>query len=328
MESARVLNVRGRVLPSTLENVTLCAHLADGSTVRGESAISHERPAIREVFLEPERPGAYDPALAAILNADLIVLGPGSLFTSVLPEPAGRRHQRSDRWSSGRTVYVCNVATQEGETDHYGYDDHVREIVHYLGEDELDYAHRQQQSGRRDGDRPRPAGRRRDLRWRRPTSDGVADRCPRCGQRPQPPPPRSGQARRRAARPCPHRSCPHPDSTSPSPSPTDSLPTKPPCLSAPAPAGPPDPGRAAPVRHRQTSPALAPDILVGFRSKLWVSARFPLPGQSNRYPDQSRSIAWCTRSASMVSAASAARSSRPSIRAGSPTCSRSWRSMT
>jgi len=140
MESARVLNIRGRVLPSTLENVTLCAHLADGNTVRGESAISHERPAIREVFFDRSGIRPYEPALAAILNADLIVLGPGSLFTSVLPNLLVDGVKEAIRWSPGRTVYVCNVATQEGETDHYGYADHVREIVHYLGEDELDFA--------------------------------------------------------------------------------------------------------------------------------------------------------------------------------------------
>jgi uncharacterized cofD-like protein len=140
MESARVLNVRGRVLPSTLENVTLCADLVDGSTVRGESAIAHERPAIKDVFFDPARPRAYDPALAAILNADLIVLGPGSLYTSVLPNLLVDGIKEAIHWSAGATVYVCNVATQEGETEHYGYDDHVREVVKYLGDKELDYA--------------------------------------------------------------------------------------------------------------------------------------------------------------------------------------------
>jgi uncharacterized cofD-like protein len=140
MESARVLNVRGRVLPSTLENVTLCAQLADGTTVRGESAISHERPAIREIFFDRTNIRPYEPALAAILNADLIVLGPGSLFTSVLPNLLVDGVKEAIRWTSGRTVYVCNVATQEGETDHYGYEDHIREVVRYLGVDELDFA--------------------------------------------------------------------------------------------------------------------------------------------------------------------------------------------
>lgn len=138
--SAEVLNVRGRVLPSTLENVTLCAQLADGSVVRGESAIAHESPAIRKIFLEPLRADAYGPALAAILNADLIVLGPGSLYTSVLPNLLIDGVREAIQWSGGSTVYVCNVATQHGETDHFGYADHIREIVDYLGEGELDFA--------------------------------------------------------------------------------------------------------------------------------------------------------------------------------------------
>ncbi|MDQ3442333.1 MAG: YvcK family protein [Chloroflexota bacterium] len=139
LESARVLNVRGRVLPSTLENVTLCADLVTGARVRGESAIAHERPAIEEIFFDPPHPKAYDPALAAILNADLIILGPGSLYTSVLPNLLVDGIKEAISWSQGETVYVCNVATQEGETDYYGYDDHVREVVKYLGADELDY---------------------------------------------------------------------------------------------------------------------------------------------------------------------------------------------
>jgi 2-phospho-L-lactate transferase/gluconeogenesis factor (CofD/UPF0052 family) len=84
-ESAHVLAIRGRVLPSTLENVTLSAELVDGSILRGESKLTQKHSPIKRVFLEPARPSGYEPALRAILNADLIVLGPGSLYTSVLP---------------------------------------------------------------------------------------------------------------------------------------------------------------------------------------------------------------------------------------------------
>lgn len=140
IESAKVLNVRGRVLPSTLENITLCADLVDGSTVRGESAIAHDSEAVGRIFLEPEAPDAYRPALAAILNADLIVLGPGSLYTSVLPNLVVGGIREAIEWSRGATAYVCNVATQHGETDNFGYEDHINEIVDYLGENELDFA--------------------------------------------------------------------------------------------------------------------------------------------------------------------------------------------
>ena len=140
IESSDVLNVRGRVLPSTVENVTLCAHMADGTVLKGESTIAHEKPAIERIFLEPNAPEAYTPALAALLKADLILLGPGSLFTSVLPNLLVDGVREAIRWSSAPTVYVCNVATQHGETDNFGYEDHVREVMEYLGPDQLNYA--------------------------------------------------------------------------------------------------------------------------------------------------------------------------------------------
>lgn len=140
IESAKVLNVRGRVLPSTLENITLCAEMEDGQVVRGESALSHESDKIKEVFLEPTAPDAYRPALAAILNADLIVMGPGSLYTSVVPNLLVGGVREAIRWSRAATVYVCNVATQHGETDDMGYEEHIEQIVKYLGEDRLNYS--------------------------------------------------------------------------------------------------------------------------------------------------------------------------------------------
>ena len=140
IESARVLAVRGRVLPSTLENVTLCAELIDGSVVQGESTISAKSTPIRRVYLEPDHPRGYEPALSAILNADLVVLGPGSLYTSVLPNLMVPGITEAIRWSVGKIVYVCNVATQPGETDHFGAADHIETIVNHLGEGVLDAA--------------------------------------------------------------------------------------------------------------------------------------------------------------------------------------------
>ena len=140
IESSRVLAVRGRVLPSTLENVTLCAELIDGSIVRGESTISRRKPPIKRVFLDPGHPEGYGPAIGAIMNADLIVLGPGSLYTSVLPNLMVAGITEAIRWSGGTVVYVCNVATQPGETDHFGAADHIRAILDHVGEGVLDYA--------------------------------------------------------------------------------------------------------------------------------------------------------------------------------------------
>ena len=133
IEASQVLAVRGRVLPSTLENVTLAAELIDGTIVRGESTISRKQAPIKRIFLEPRHPIGYEPALSAILNADLIVLGPGSLYTSVLPNLLVDGIVQAVRWSAGTVVYVCNVATQPGETDHFGASDHIHEVVQALG---------------------------------------------------------------------------------------------------------------------------------------------------------------------------------------------------
>ncbi|CAA9526176.1 MAG: FIG002813: LPPG:FO 2-phospho-L-lactate transferase like, CofD-like [uncultured Thermomicrobiales bacterium] len=140
IESGRVLAVRGRVLPSTLANVRLSAELIDGSVVHGESSIAHKQAPIKRVFLEPDAPDGYEPAFTAIINADLIVLGPGSLYTSVLPNLLVGGVVEAIRWSRGTVVYVCNVATQQGETDHFGAADHVRAIVSQLGPRTLHYA--------------------------------------------------------------------------------------------------------------------------------------------------------------------------------------------
>ena len=133
IESGRVLAVRGRVLPSTLDNVTLCAELVDGTIVRGESTISRDKPPIQRVYLDPAQPTAYEPALGAMLHADLIVLGPGSLYTSVLPNLCVDGVIEAIRWSKCPVVYVCNVATQPGETDHFGARDHIRAVMDALG---------------------------------------------------------------------------------------------------------------------------------------------------------------------------------------------------
>jgi len=143
LESSRVLAVRGRVLPSTLQNVTLCADLreekegaeAGWRRVEGESSIPRQLGTIERVFLEPEDTPAYPEAVKAILEADLIVAGPGSLYTSVLPNLLVRDVTRAIRASRAMKVYVCNVATQLGETDGYSVEDHIRAIQKHVGRD-------------------------------------------------------------------------------------------------------------------------------------------------------------------------------------------------
>lgn len=115
-EASRVLKVNGRVIPGTLEHVRLWAEREDGSEACGETLIASGVGACRRVWLDPE-PAAHPDALAAIADADLVLLGPGSLFTSVLPHLAVGEITRAVAATAGLRVYVCNIMTQPGETD-------------------------------------------------------------------------------------------------------------------------------------------------------------------------------------------------------------------
>lgn len=138
LESGRVLAVQGQVLPSTLQDVRLTADLrplphaeaVDSvpgrvNRVSGESSISEAGGAIEQVYLDPPDAPAYPGAVQALLNADLIVAGPGSLYTSVLPNLLVPAIAQAVEASPARKVYVCNVATQRGETEGYSVSDHV-----------------------------------------------------------------------------------------------------------------------------------------------------------------------------------------------------------
>jgi uncharacterized cofD-like protein len=143
LEAARVLAVQGRILPSTLENVTLVADVKSGpeasearpglTRVRGESSISKAGQPIERVFLRPEGARAYPEAVRAILDADLIVAGPGSLFTSVLPNLLVQDVARAVAASAANKLYVCNVATQPGETDGFDVGAHVEALHRHVG---------------------------------------------------------------------------------------------------------------------------------------------------------------------------------------------------
>lgn len=146
LESSRVLNIRGRIMPSTLENVTLWADLREADNepqapdrVQGESQISKSGRPIERVFLEPDKVPGYPGAIKAILEADLVTAGPGSLFTSVLPNLLVPGIASALRASPAMKVYVCNVATEEGETDHFTLDDHLRVLEEHVGQDLFAY---------------------------------------------------------------------------------------------------------------------------------------------------------------------------------------------
>ena len=142
LAAQRVLALRGQVLPSTLDNVTLVADVAVGEgeiiEVVGESAIPEARGRVETVRLDPPHVRAYPPALRAIFQADLIVLGPGSLYTSILPNLLITDLAEALLHCRAKVVYVCNLATQPGETDDYSVADHVVAIRRHVPEQLID----------------------------------------------------------------------------------------------------------------------------------------------------------------------------------------------
>ncbi len=138
-ESSRVLAVRGRIVPSTLEDVTLWAELDDNTTVAGESRIPTCGSPIRRVFLSPQNAEAYPEAVQAILTADLVVVGPGSLYTSILPNLLVKDIARALMVTSAPVLYVANIATQPGETIGYSLERHVEAICRHVGFEPFDY---------------------------------------------------------------------------------------------------------------------------------------------------------------------------------------------
>ena len=127
-ESSRVLAVHGRILPATVANLSLSARLVDGTVVRGESSISECGRAIDRILIEPQDAEAYPQAVEAIEQAQLLVIGPGSLYTSILPNLLVSGIMGAIKKSNAAKIYVCNVATQKGETGGYTVADHVRAL--------------------------------------------------------------------------------------------------------------------------------------------------------------------------------------------------------
>jgi uncharacterized cofD-like protein len=138
IESGRVLSICGKVVPSTLSNVTLEGELIGARTdtlrrVSGENQITAVPGAVWRVWLDPEDVRAYPGAVQAILSAELVVVGPGSLFTSILPNLLIREIREAIVASRALKIYVCNVATQPGETDGFSVKDHLDAIERHMG---------------------------------------------------------------------------------------------------------------------------------------------------------------------------------------------------
>ncbi len=132
-ESGRVLAVHGRVLPSSLVDVQLIGEVYQPETgqvlkIKGESQIAEAKGHIRRVWLEPVNPPAFPKVIQALLAADLIIIGPGSLYTSILPNILVPDIAAAIRASKALKIYVCNVATQPGETEDFACEDHVQAL--------------------------------------------------------------------------------------------------------------------------------------------------------------------------------------------------------
>jgi len=128
-ESSKVLSIRGRVMPSTLEKVVLVAQHKDGRVTEGEAQIPQAGSPISKIYIRPQDASAAPDALKAIREAELIILGPGSLYTSILPNLLIKEIRDAVVTSEVSKIYVCNIMTQPGETDNFKASDHVRELV-------------------------------------------------------------------------------------------------------------------------------------------------------------------------------------------------------
>ena len=141
--TGEVLAVQGRVLPVTEQDVRLTALLEDGTEIVGESNIGHHHKShpgrIQRIRLEPGRVAPVEPVIEAIRTADLIVLGPGSLYTSILPNLLVEGVAEAITESKAARVYVCNVMTQPGETDGYCVSDHIRALWDHTNPDLFTY---------------------------------------------------------------------------------------------------------------------------------------------------------------------------------------------
>lgn len=131
--ASKLLRVRGRVIPSSTELIKLSAEMMDGSIVDGESKIPHSGKPIRRVFSTPTNPKPEGAALQAIDEADVIILGPGSLYTSIIPNLLTDKIADHVRASKANKIYIANVMTQPGETSGYSLADHVQAIIDHSG---------------------------------------------------------------------------------------------------------------------------------------------------------------------------------------------------
>lgn len=139
MESSKVLAVRGRVFPASTAKIKLNATMTDGTIVEGESQIPLAHKQIKRVHISPNRVEPVASAINAIKDANVIILGPGSLYTSIMPNFLVDKVADTVKKSKAIKIYICNVMTQPGETDKYTVSMHVKAILEHAGVGSVDY---------------------------------------------------------------------------------------------------------------------------------------------------------------------------------------------
>jgi len=138
-QASNILNIKGKVLPSTLSKVSLEAELIDGTEISGQSRIMKSPKPIKRIRLVPANVPAMPDAVNSIKRAKLIILGPGSLFTSVLPNLLIREIAEAVKEANATRIYICNVMTQHGETDGFSAQDHLAKIFEHSFDEVVDY---------------------------------------------------------------------------------------------------------------------------------------------------------------------------------------------
>ena len=136
-ESSNVLNIRGVVLPATLDDMKLVAEMEDGRIIHGESTIPEAHGKIKRLYTEPANCKALPDVIQAIRDAELIILGPGSLYTSVIPNLLVKEISEEIIKSKAKKIYVCNIMTQPGETDNYTVSDHLKALIQHAGSNKI-----------------------------------------------------------------------------------------------------------------------------------------------------------------------------------------------
>ena len=135
--SSNVLSIRGRVLPATLDDMKLVAEMEDGRIIHGESTIPEAHGKIKKLSTEPKDCKALPEVIEAIRSAELIILGPGSLYTSVIPNLLIKEISEEIAKSKAKKIYVCNIMTQPGETDNYKVSDHLKALIKHAGSNKI-----------------------------------------------------------------------------------------------------------------------------------------------------------------------------------------------